>query len=123
MTEQERVARAIYEAGDAALHLAFPGRLGVARPWDEAPDVQQDVALAQATAAVVAVRADDSDRVQKAIDLIFQYGGIDGSHHKQWTLDQALRILAGDRYDALVKEACAGDDGPDTYEWDVGIPP
>ncbi len=26
-------------------------------------------------------------------------------------------------YKELVAEACDGDDGPDSYEWDVGTPP
>lgn len=42
------------------------------------------------------------------------YGRDDGDHHKAYAIDQMVRILAGDRYEG------AGDDGPDTYEWDVG---
>lgn len=62
-------------------------------------------------------------RIQKAIDLAFQYGDIDNPDHKMWVIDQMIRILAGDRYDALVKEANSGELGPDTYDWDIGIPP
>lgn len=61
-------------------------------------------------------------RIDEALDLVMSYGGIDGEHHKQWVLDQVVRILADD-YDAWVTEAKAGEDGPETYEWDVGIPP
>jgi len=61
--------------------------------------------------------------IQSAIDLIFQYGGIDGSHHKQWALDQVLRILTKNNYENLVKEYCNGEDGEFTYEWDEGIAP
>ncbi len=64
-----------------------------------------------------------NEKLNAAIDHIFQYGGIDGAHHKMWTLDQAMRILAGDRYDEFVAKACAGEDGPATYEWDCGIAP
>lgn len=63
------------------------------------------------------------DRMQEAIDLVVRYGGIDGSHHKNWCLDQVVRILAGDRYETIVAAACDGEDGPATYEWDEGIPP
>jgi len=28
-----------------------------------------------------------------------------------------------EEYVKLVKESCDGADGPDTYTWDVGIPP
>lgn len=36
------------------------------------------------------------------------------------------RIETGDpseKYLAMVREACDGEDGPDTYEWEVGIAP
>lgn len=65
----------------------------------------------------------NQEKIEKTIELIVQYGGFDGSHHKDWVLDQAVRILAGDDYDTIVKEACNGEDGPDTYSWEVGIPP
>jgi hypothetical protein len=61
-------------------------------------------------------------RISEALDLIMQYGGIDGAHHKTWVLDQVVRVLADD-YDQWVADAKAGDDGPDTYEWDEGIAP
>jgi len=60
---------------------------------------------------------------EEALEFIFQWGGIDGGHHKQWTLDQVARILAGDKYEQMVAEYKAGEDGPDTYEWDEGIAP
>lgn len=59
----------------------------------------------------------------QAIDFILQHGGIDGGHHKQWVLDQVLRILAGEAYEVLVEEYCDGEDDPNTYEWDEGIAP
>lgn len=65
----------------------------------------------------------DAERIQAAIDLAVQHGGHDGAHHKDWVIDQMVRILAGDRYDTIVREACAGEDGPDSYSWEVGIPP
>lgn len=66
---------------------------------------------------------DDDRRIRDAIDLAIQYGGIDSSHHMAWVIDQMLRILAGEGYDALIKEANTGEDGPNTYDWDIGIPP
>lgn len=62
-------------------------------------------------------------RIMLAIDMIVRHGGHDGAHHKNWVLDQVVRILAGDDYTRVVAEACAGPDGPNTYTWDVGIPP
>lgn len=67
--------------------------------------------------------AADAERLDKAIALAVQYGGIDGDHHKRWVIDQMVRALAGPRYKQVVKEAKAGEDGPDTYDWDEGIPP
>jgi hypothetical protein len=64
-----------------------------------------------------------TDRVKKAIDLAVKYGGIDGDHHKAWVIDQMVRVLAGDDYSKIIKEACAGDDGPETYSWETGIAP
>ena len=62
-------------------------------------------------------------RIADAIEIAVQYGGIDGAHHKDWVIDQMVRKLAGDQYDRIVKEACDGEDGPETYAWEVGIAP
>ena len=89
----------------------------------------------------------DSDRIDKALDLAIRYGGIDGDHHKAWVIDQMVRALTGcpmvkktghradgleydyedqgesEEYLKLVADANDGEDGPDTYEWNVGIAP
>lgn len=86
-------------------------------------------------------------RVAKALEFIVKYGSIDGAHHKDWVLDQVTRALTGcpmvektatdcdgkpytyqtqgesQDYLDLVRETCAGEDGPDTYEWSKGVPP
>jgi hypothetical protein len=59
---------------------------------------------------------------KKALDLIGEYGGIDGGHHKQWLIDQLVRVLAGD-YTEWVRDYKDGEEGPDTYGWDEGIAP
>lgn len=83
-----------------------------------------------------------------ALHFIFQYGGFDGGHHKQWVLDQVARILnnapvivrearwddgqtnyrmsvgTSDEYDAWVKlYEDADEDGEPQYEYDKGIAP
>lgn len=58
-----------------------------------------------------------------AIDLAIRYGQIDGAHHKTWVIDQVLRLLLGNKYEATIKASNAGDDGPETYTWDTGTPP
>lgn len=65
----------------------------------------------------------DRERIDQAIELAVRYGQIDGDHHKNWVIDQMIRLLAGDRYAAIITDAKVGEDGPNTYDWDCGIPP
>jgi hypothetical protein len=86
-------------------------------------------------------------RIQSALEVAIQYGGIDGAHHKSWVIDQMVRALTdcpmveatatdargnpytfeaqceSEEYLKLVAEANDGEDGPDTYEWNTGIAP
>jgi hypothetical protein len=103
---------------------------------------------AEPVAAPLGVAVDQLDaRVAKALDYAVSVIGIDGAHHKQWGLDQMVRALTGcqmvtktkrdvhgteysfeaqgesDEYKKLVADACAGEDGPATYDWDTGIAP
>lgn len=61
-------------------------------------------------------------RVVAALDMA-RNGSFDGGHHKMWVIDQIVRILASDDYGQWVAESCKGEDGPNTYAWDVGIAP
>jgi len=63
-----------------------------------------------------------TEKIEKALELISNYGGIDGAHHKQWVLDQVVLIIAPN-YDEWVINHKAGEDGPDSYTWDTGITP
>jgi hypothetical protein len=87
------------------------------------------------------------ERIDKAINYAVRFGGIGGDHHKAWVIDQMVRALTGcptvmlvghaesgaaydysaqgesEEYTKLVKEACDGDLGPDTYTWELGIAP
>ncbi|MBA3050500.1 MAG: hypothetical protein KKE42_10950 [Alphaproteobacteria bacterium] len=89
----------------------------------------------------------DADRIEAALDVIGRYGQTDGAHHKAWVLDQAVRLLLGcpvvrttltahngTEFDAdvvdsspayrdWVRDMQAGEDGPDTYDYDEGIAP
>jgi hypothetical protein len=60
---------------------------------------------------------------EQAIEIAIKYGSTDGSHHKAWVIDQMVRVLAGAAYAEVIARAKAGEDGPDTYEWDTGIAP
>jgi hypothetical protein len=65
----------------------------------------------------------EAEKIDKAVELAVRFGGIDGDHHKAWVIDQMVRTLLGDRYEEVVKEACNGEHGPNTWEWDCGIAP
>ncbi len=62
-------------------------------------------------------------RIENTINLVYRWGGTDGAHHKQWLIDQMIRELTGKDYNVWVRGFCDGEDGPDTYEWEVGIAP
>lgn len=61
--------------------------------------------------------------VERALGIARHWADVDGAHHKAWVIDQMVRALTGDDYETWVKDACNGDEGPNTYEWDVGIAP
>lgn len=86
-------------------------------------------------------------RIAKAIQYAVSFGGVDGAHHKDWVIDQMVRALTGcpvetvtalnyrkeaypytrqgesAEYVEVVRNACAGEDGPNTYTWETGIAP
>ncbi len=62
-------------------------------------------------------------RIGKALGIANRYGGIDGAHHKQWGIDQMVRVLTGKSYELWVALHKGGEDGPNTYDWDEGIAP
>ena len=64
-----------------------------------------------------------TDRINEALNLAIQYGGIDGDHHKAWVIDGIVRALAGEEYSRVVAEACSGEDSPSTDDWDIGTSP
>jgi hypothetical protein len=58
------------------------------------------------------------DRINAAVSLINELGDIDGAHHKQWLLDQVVRLLLAEEYDAWAKAIDA-----EGFYWDQGIAP
>lgn len=57
---------------------------------------------------------------ERAAALALQYGMIDGAHHKQWLIDQMLRIIAGGGYAEIIEVFNSDEDYSD---WDTGIAP
>lgn len=62
-------------------------------------------------------------KIDEALNMIDECGGFDGGHHKQWVLDQVVRILTQENYNEWVREYEDGCDGQNTYSWDIGIAP
>jgi hypothetical protein len=67
-------------------------------------------------------------KIDQAVELIAQYGWIDGAHHKQWVLDQVLRALLGEGYEKFIADNFheryrEGDEDVVTDHWDRGIAP
>ena len=87
------------------------------------------------------------EQVKSALEIAMRYGGVDGDHHKAWVIDQMVRSLTGcpivtmtneagangpfeyqglgesDQYREWVRAACDGEDGPNTYDLNIGIAP
>jgi hypothetical protein len=81
------------------------------------------VVAAEYVADLDRIPAGEDPRVAAVLELVADYAGIDGAHHKQWVLDQVVRILTGPGYDAWIAQWADGEDGPATYSWDEGIAP
>lgn len=61
-------------------------------------------------------------RITNALDVAFDYGQIDGAHHRIWVIDQMVRELLGNEEN--YKKWVANYEGNDgEYEWDTGIAP
>jgi hypothetical protein len=89
---------------------------------------------------------DLNERVAKALELAVS-GMNDGGHHKMWVIDQMVRALTGcpiielnkldykddpftyktlgksEEYKQWIAKIQAGEDGPNTYEWEIGVAP
>jgi ribA/ribD-fused uncharacterized protein len=62
----------------------------------------------------------DDERINKAVDLAWRYGGIDGDHHQKWLVDQMLRkMLTEKEYAEFVHDY----EESGEYKWQTGIAP
>lgn len=95
-------------------------------------DLSEDLEpKAENTPAPAAVEAsaktqEPMDAIQRrdaALNLAHRFGGFEKAHNKAWLIDQMVRVLSGDEYEAWVTVQKAGEDGPDTYHWEKGIRP
>lgn len=60
------------------------------------------------------------ERSEAALNIIYRFGTIDGAHHKQWVLDQVVRLLLDDKEVYARWKAGFTNQG---YWWDEGIAP
>lgn len=62
----------------------------------------------------------DDERINKAVDLAWRYGNIEGDHHQKWVIDQMLRhLLTENEYARFIHDY----EESGEYKWDLGIAP
>jgi hypothetical protein len=68
--------------------------------------------------------------IEKALEIAYRYGQIDGAHHKQWVIDQMVQTLLDNssKYKKAIKDyEFLNDEGKydeeKIYVWDIGIAP
>jgi hypothetical protein len=72
----------------------------------------------------IKVLKEEKDKTDKVLEIAFQYGQIDGDHHKTWVIDQMVRTLTGDKYDEFVKKYEIDEEtGEKEWTWENGIAP
>jgi hypothetical protein len=103
-----------------AIHVDY---LSLMSTGNTSPSVEDDRLHGGAEGTLLDSHRDYEVRIERALDLISSYGGIDGAHHKAWVLDQVVRELTRGGYPSWLIQQTKGEDGPDTYEWDEGIAP
>jgi hypothetical protein len=59
----------------------------------------------------------------EALEVAYSCGSIRAADHRAWVIDQMVRKLTGDLYENWVRNHNQGEDGPDTYAWDIGVAP
>lgn len=76
------------------------------------------------TLNIIETLKEKDKQIEKVLDLIFEYGQIDGGHHKAWVIDQTVRILTGDKYNEFVKKYEIDEEtGEKEWTWKNGIAP
>lgn len=62
-------------------------------------------------------------QIEQALKIAFDYGQVDGGHHKAWVIDQMVRALTGKKYDKWINDYIYDEETGDSYTWDKGIAP
>lgn len=67
------------------------------------------------------MRMNEKDKIEKALEIAFLYGQIDGAHHKTWVINEMVMALS-DNYAKFISDYETDEDGNE-YSWDCGIAP
>lgn len=65
----------------------------------------------------------DSIKLGIVLEFLLRGGTTDGAHHKQWAIDQAVRVITCGAYKTWVEEVEAAAGGPELFVWDTGTAP
>lgn len=82
-----------------------------------------DLEIPKSIETVLSMLKERDEKIEKVLELLFQYGQIDGDHHKTWVIDQIVRILTGDKYKEWIKEYTYDKETGECYSWNKGIAP
>ena len=78
----------------------------------------------EAIETVLNMLKEKDKQIEKVLEIAFQYGQIDGDHHKTWVIDQIVRILTGEKYNEFVKGYETDEEtGEKEWTWENGIAP
>lgn len=139
MTDTVDIARDFHDAYERlAPEYAYETREASAVPWEDVPANNRALMVATVDAVVGPILHERDEalervrvwfamdgsvaRIEAAVAIAGDYLGCDGGHHKQWALEEILRTLLGDEFEKWAAEWRDGEDGPDTYSWDEGVP-
>jgi hypothetical protein len=62
-------------------------------------------------------------RINKALHLLYEHGQAAGEEHKQWLIDQVVRVLTGDDYPFWVKQYENPEGDEIMASWETGVAP
>lgn len=62
------------------------------------------------------------DKASVALMIAAKYAAVEGEHHKTWVIDQMIRALTGNQYEAFIEHA-GQINSQDHGEWDEGNVP
>ena len=57
------------------------------------------------------------EKIDTAVDIMGEFGQVEGDQHKAWVIDQVMRALLGKHYEGWV---CSYIEAFDT-DWEIGI--